>query len=148
MTMKEGAFAGIGWSELFTTTAFLREASGEDCRSKARLFSLASRFIPLTWLLCNFATHRHEQCGLGEGVLLVQHLFSDCPPDCIQQRLCLGRLDEIVHHTLFEERGSSMDIGVARQCDDRDRRKLRPDECNEVMSIHLWQFDIADNYLD
>jgi hypothetical protein len=58
--MKQGAFARIGWSEFFATTAFWREASGEDFRSKTRLFSLASRFIPLAWLLCSFATNHHE----------------------------------------------------------------------------------------
>ena len=85
---------------------------------------------------------------VGEGVLLLQRLFSDSPSDCIQQRLCLGRLDEIVHHTLLEESGSFMDIGIASQYDDGDRWKLRPDECDELMAIHLWQFDIADKYLD
>ena len=78
----------------------------------------------------------------------MQRLFSYSPSDCIQQRLYLGRLDKIVNNALLEERGSSMDIGVASQYDDGDRRKLRPDECDELMSIHLWQFDIADNYLD
>lgn len=37
------------------------------------------------------------------GVLFKRHLFSDSPSDRIQQRLCLGRLDEIVHYTLLEQ---------------------------------------------
>src|ERR1700675_5102380 len=85
---------------------------------------------------------------LGDGVLPKQRLFTDSPPDCIQQRLCLGRLDEIVHHTLLEQRSSSLDIGVSGQHDDGHRWKLRPDECDEVISVHLWQLNVADDCMD
>ena len=37
------------------------------------------------------------------SLLAEQRLFADSPPDRIQERLCLGRFDEIVHHTLLEE---------------------------------------------
>ena len=60
VTMKQGASTGIGLSELLATTAFWLEARGKDFRSKTRLSPLASYFIPFAWLLCNFATHRHD----------------------------------------------------------------------------------------
>src|SRR5580765_8576257 len=85
---------------------------------------------------------------LGDGVLPKQRLFTDSPPDCIQQRLCLGGLDEIVHHSLLEQRSSPLDIGVSSQHDDGHRRKLDPDECNEIIPVHLWQINVADNRMD
>src|SRR4029077_9538349 len=86
----------------------------------------------------------HEQ----HGVLPKQLLFTDSPPDCIQQRLCLGRLDEIVHHSLLEQRSSSLDIGVSSHHDDGHRRKLLPDECDEIIPVHLRQINVADNCMD
>jgi hypothetical protein len=63
------------------------------------------------------------------SILLIKHrLFPDSPPDCVQQGLWLGRLDEIVHHTLLEHERSSADIRVSSQHDDRYQWKLRPDE--------------------
>jgi hypothetical protein len=51
-----------------TIAKFGREARGQRLEvTSGNVFSLASCPSPLAWLLCDFATNRHESFGLALG---------------------------------------------------------------------------------